>query len=66
VFRGFVVFVLVSSDSDFTELALRLREHGRPVYGFGRTHTPQPFIAACSGFTYLGRSTAPPPTATAD
>ena len=40
-------FVLVTSDSDFTRLALRLREAGMKVYGVGEKKTPAPFIAAC-------------------
>ena len=43
-------FVLVSSDSDFTRLALRLRESGKVVYGIGERKTPTPFIAACDKF----------------
>lgn len=46
-------FVLVSSDSDFTKLATRLRESGKIVYGFGEMKTPNPFIAACDRFIYL-------------
>lgn len=46
-------FVLVSSDSDFTRLAIRLREAGMKVYGMGEKKTPQPFIAACNKFTYI-------------
>jgi len=46
-------FVLVSSDSDFTRLALRLREAGKVVYGVGEKKTPAPFIAACDRFTYV-------------
>lgn len=46
-------FCLVSSDSDFTRLATRLREAGRKVYGIGEKKTPKPFIAACDKFTYL-------------
>lgn len=45
-------FCLVSSDSDFTRLATRIREAGLLVYGFGKKHTPEPFIAACSKFIY--------------
>ncbi|NLL65680.1 MAG: NYN domain-containing protein [Clostridiaceae bacterium] len=47
------VFCLVSSDSDFTRLAMRLREEGRKVYGFGEQKTPKAFIAACDKFIYL-------------
>lgn len=46
-------FVLVSSDSDFTRLALRLREAGMRVYGIGEHKTPAPFIAACDKFIYV-------------
>jgi uncharacterized LabA/DUF88 family protein len=46
-------FCLVSSDSDFTRLAARLRESGMTVYGFGERKTPSPFIAACDKFVYV-------------
>jgi len=46
-------FCLVSSDSDFTKLATRLREAGMQVYGIGEKKTPQPFIVACDKFIYL-------------
>jgi uncharacterized LabA/DUF88 family protein len=46
-------FVIVSSDSDFTRLATRLRESGMTVYGLGRRTTPEPFVAACNRFIYL-------------
>jgi uncharacterized LabA/DUF88 family protein len=46
-------FVIVSSDSDFTRLATRLRESGMTVYGLGRRDTPAPFVAACDRFIYL-------------
>ncbi len=45
-------FCLVSSDSDFTRLATRIREAGLLVYGFGQKKTPQPFVAACDKFIY--------------
>jgi len=45
-------FCLVSSDSDFTRLANRIREAGLVVYGFGERKTPQAFVAACDKFTY--------------
>jgi hypothetical protein len=45
-------FCLVSSDSDFTRLATRLREAGLAVYGFGERKTPKPFVAACDKFIY--------------
>lgn len=46
-------FCIVSSDSDFTRLATRLREAGMKVYGFGEKKTPQPFITACDKFIYI-------------
>ena len=46
-------FCIVSSDSDFTRLATRLREAGMKVYGIGEKKTPIPFIAACDKFIYL-------------
>jgi hypothetical protein len=46
-------FCLVSSDSDFTRLATRLREAGKTVYGIGEQKTPNAFIAACDRFIYL-------------
>ena len=46
-------FCLVSSDSDFTKLAMRLREAGMIVYGIGEKKTPDPFIVACDKFIYL-------------
>lgn len=46
-------FVLVSSDSDFTRLAIRLREAGMKVYGMGEKKTPKPFIVACDKFVYI-------------
>jgi len=45
-------FCLVSSDSDFTKLAARIRESGLVVYGFGEKKTPGPFVAACDKFIY--------------
>lgn len=45
-------FALMTSDSDFTPLVLRILESGLPVYGFGETKTPQPFVDACSTFIY--------------
>ena len=47
------IFCLVSSDSDFTRLAMRLREAGKEVIGMGMKKTPQPFIAACNKFVYI-------------
>lgn len=46
-------FCLVSSDSDFTRLATRLREAGMKVFGLGEKKTPEPFIAACDKFIYI-------------
>ena len=50
--RRFDGFCLVSSDSDFTRLAARLREEGLMVYGFGESKTPDPFVRACDKFIY--------------
>ncbi|MBP6759252.1 MAG: NYN domain-containing protein [Flavobacterium sp.] len=72
-------FCIVSSDSDFTRLAIRLRESGMKVIGIGEKKTPSAFIAACDRFIYIevldgaikktraiasGRSKSPKPTAT--
>jgi len=46
-------FVIVSSDSDFTRLATRLRESAKTVYGIGRRETPEAFVQACDRFIYL-------------
>lgn len=46
-------FVLVSSDSDFTRLAIRLREAGMTVFGIGEKKTPEPFRVACDKFIYI-------------
>ena len=46
-------FCIVSSDSDFTRLATRLREAGMKVYGIGEKKTPNPFIVACDKFIYI-------------
>ncbi|HEV2727504.1 MAG TPA: NYN domain-containing protein, partial [Solirubrobacterales bacterium] len=45
-------FCIVSSDSDFTGLARRIREDGLLVIGFGERKTPRPFVAACDRFVY--------------
>ena len=45
-------FCIVSSDSDFTRLASRIRESGLTVYGFGERRTPKPFVQACDKFIY--------------
>ena len=46
-------FVIVSSDSDFTRLASRIREHGLDVIGMGQKKAPTPFVNACQRFIYL-------------
>lgn len=46
-------FCIVSSDSDFTRLAIRLRESGKKVFGLGEKKTPAPFIASCNKFIYI-------------
>src|SRR5690349_1140145 len=46
-------FAIVSSDSDFTRLATRLRESGQTVIGLGRRRTPESLVAACDRFIYL-------------
>ena len=50
--KRFDGFCLVSSDSDFTRLASRIREEGVTVYGFGERKTPESFVAACDKFIY--------------
>lgn len=45
-------FALMSSDSDFTPLVLRIRENGFPIYGFGKKSTPEPFVEACTKFIH--------------
>lgn len=52
-------FCLVSSDSDFTRLAARIREQGLMAYGFGQRKTPKPFVAACTTFIYVENLVAP-------
>lgn len=57
-------FCLVTSDSDFTRLASRLRESGMDVVGMGERKTPKAFIVACNKFKYLdiiAKQDAPPP-----
>lgn len=46
-------FALMTSDSDFTPLVLRILESGFPVYGFGQQKTPKPFVDSCSPFIYI-------------
>ena len=53
-------FCLVTSDSDFTRLAIRLRESGMKVIGIGEKKTPSAFIAACEKFIYLEVISLPP------
>ncbi len=50
--KNFDGFCIVSSDSDFTRLASRIRESGLLAYGFGEQKTPKPFMSACDKFTY--------------
>ena len=47
------VFCIVTSDSDFTPLAQRLRENGKFVFGIGKRQTPNPFVIACNMFTFI-------------
>ncbi|HEX4293003.1 MAG TPA: NYN domain-containing protein [Rhizomicrobium sp.] len=54
-------FCIVSSDSDFTSLAMRIREHGAKVYGFGEQKTPKSFRRACE-FKQLDEQSAKKPT----
>ncbi|TPP10707.1 NYN domain-containing protein [Rhizobium glycinendophyticum] len=54
-------FCLVSSDSDFTRLASRIREQGADVYGFGEQKTPESFRQACSRFIYTENLSVDPP-----
>lgn len=46
-------FAIVSSDADFTPLVMRILAEGAKVYGFGEKKTPEPFVNACSQFTYV-------------
>lgn len=57
-------FVLVSSDSDFTRLASRIREQGLDVYGIGQQKTPESFRKACKRFIFLENLGTKPATAT--
>jgi Fe-S-cluster formation regulator IscX/YfhJ len=50
--KNFDGFCIVSSDSDFTRLASRIRESGIKVYGFGEQKTPKAFIGVCDKFIY--------------
>jgi uncharacterized LabA/DUF88 family protein len=51
--RSMDAFAIVSSDADFTPLVMRILTDGVTVYGFGEQKTPEPFVNACSQFTYL-------------
>ena len=51
-------FSLMTSDSDFTPLVMRILESGLPVYGFGENKTPQPFVDACSQFIFIENLTS--------
>jgi len=57
--RSFDGFCIVSSDSDFTRLASRIRESGLGVYGFGERKTPEAFVSACDKFIYTEILEAP-------
>ena len=59
-------FCLITSDSDFTRLASRIREQGLTVYGFGEKKTPKPFVAACDRFFYTEVLSAPTASGTED
>jgi hypothetical protein len=59
--RRFEGFCLVTSDSDFTGLAVRLREEGLVVYGFGEQKTPEAFRNACHKFIFTEVLRKPPP-----
>lgn len=48
--QNFDGFCIISSDSDFTRLACRIRESGLSAYGFGEKKTPEPFVKACDKF----------------
>ena len=56
-------FCIVSSDSDYTRLASRIRESGREVLGFGEKKTPKPFIKSCDKFIYVEILGQPAPAA---
>ncbi len=54
----FDAFAIVSSDADFTPLAMRLRQEDMRVFGFGEKKTPDPFVNACSTFLYIDEQPA--------
>ena len=51
--RSVDAFAIVSSDADFTPLVMRILTDGVKVFGFGQKKTPEPFVNACSQFTYV-------------
>ncbi len=57
--RRLDAFAIVSSDADFTPLVMRILTEGLRVYGFGQRQTPEPFVNACSQFSYLEGLTLP-------
>ena len=57
--RELDAFALMTSDSDFTPLVMRILTDGLKVYGFGQQKTPTPFVNACSQFIYTERLVAP-------
>ncbi len=59
----FDAFAIVSSDADFTPLAMRLRAQNMRVFGFGEKKTPEPFVNACSTFLYIDEQPASAKTA---
>ena len=62
-------FGIVSSDSDFTPLVMRIRANGLKVFGFGEKKTPSPFVNACSKFLFvenLGTAAEPDPVVAAE
>ena len=56
------IFAIVSSDSDFTPLAMKLRAKSKQVIGFGEEKTPQPFIDSCNSFIYIDKFKKPTET----
>lgn len=54
----FDAFAIVSSDADFTPLAMRLRQQNMRVFGFGEKKTPEPFVNACSTFLFIDAQSA--------
>ena len=57
--RSLDAFAIVSSDADFTPMVMRILTDGVKVYGFGQRKTPEPFVNACSQFTYVEGLTQP-------